>query len=945
MTVTSSLSSSGDARAGVVREQAIDLDRRIQCGFERCTDSFPNEIGFRVHLIRKHDFQAKQGSAHPQQTAVNQNASYKCSIESCSEKFYATNLLLKHLKAHINSGQTVGCPFRPCDKKYSVLSSFTGHLSRNHRSESVGEPEVPLQNFSTVGHDEFEFEDLSDPSTPNEDSTVPENFADLYLNNLAQFFLKLETKFMVPASTVQYIVSEMTNIDQLGTDIVLKEIRDNLINLGLDNEKVNKIVSQLSNPYPQASSKLAADYLRKKFFHKLPGYVPAKEIILDVGDSGKKRVFHYIPVDSSLKAFLSDKSIASVLLDDLQTKAKLVFQDFYNGSVFQKNQFFKENPDALVIILYQDEFEVVCPIGSAKNKYKILAVYYSLGNLPPHLHSNPKNIQLVALCRKKYFNPDKVFGIIVNDLIKLEKEGVEVSLNVFKKVGVAFIAGDNLGSHSLGGFLENFSRSTYFCRYCLIQRKDFNNIFNQTVNVRDDWEENSEEMENEVADTGDSSDEGEVSLGSESEDNSSGDSETESEDSSDEESVESSLVYLQKSHPKRTEESYNNAVRKLQSGSKKSYEGIKCDPLFNKLEAFHVCSPGLGPCLGHDLNEGVVAHDLALFTKYFVKTKKWFTYSNLKTRIETFQYSSMDLRDKPVAPCEDAKRVVGGAWQVWTLLRLYPLIIGDKIKDVADPAWRAILKLIEIMEMVTAPSIHFTYVAHLQLVIDEYLSLRVSSLPDQKLRPKHHYLTHYPKLITELGNLMKCWTLRFESKHSFFKKIMRVLKNFKNVTYSLAEKHQLYQTLLRQTEDYKNFLPSEKNILNIDLFSFDVQTAIYKENLIGDIYECSSFTYKGNTYKKGNVVVINQEAYNINVSMGRIVLLLVDDNGPYLAVEVRSTEYVASMRYFELKECLKYQCISPDKLLSAEPLHVYTQNSRLCVKLKYGLVSEEMHSS
>ncbi|XP_024908468.1 uncharacterized protein LOC112486333 [Cynoglossus semilaevis] len=35
------------------------------------------------------------------------------------------------------------------------------------------------------------------------------------------------------------------------------------------------------------------------------------------------------------------------------------------------------------------------------------------------------------------------------------------------------IAGDNLGSHTLGGFTENFSSSEYFCRYCLISRTAF----------------------------------------------------------------------------------------------------------------------------------------------------------------------------------------------------------------------------------------------------------------------------------------------------------------------------------------------------------------------------------------------------------------------------------------------------------------------------------------
>lgn len=38
------------------------------------------------------------------------------------------------------------------------------------------------------------------------------------------------------------------------------------------------------------------------------------------------------------------------------------------------------------------------------------------------------------------------------------------------------IAGDNLGSHCIGGFTENFSQSSYFCRYCLITRNEFQSV-------------------------------------------------------------------------------------------------------------------------------------------------------------------------------------------------------------------------------------------------------------------------------------------------------------------------------------------------------------------------------------------------------------------------------------------------------------------------------------
>lgn len=48
-------------------------------------------------------------------------------------------------------------------------------------------------------------------------------------------------------------------------------------------------------------------------------------------------------------------------------------------------------------------------------------------------------------------------------------------------------------------------------------------------------------------------------------------------------------------------------------------KGIYCDSIFNTLKYVHVCQPGLPPCIGHDLFEGVVAYDLAIYLRCFIK--------------------------------------------------------------------------------------------------------------------------------------------------------------------------------------------------------------------------------------------------------------------------------------------------------------------------------------
>lgn len=63
---------------------------------------------------------------------------------------------------------------------------------------------------------------------------------------------------------------------------------------------------------------------------------------------------------------------------------------------------------------------------------------------------------------------------------------------------------------------------------------------------------------------------------------------------------------------------------------------------------------------------------------------------------------------------------------------------------------------------------------------------------DHVLKPKHHYLNHYPELIAHFGPLIRLRTLRFESKHGYFKQCARKLHNFKN----LCGTHQLLQSFL-----------------------------------------------------------------------------------------------------------------------------------------------------
>ncbi|KAK0149312.1 hypothetical protein N1851_009968 [Merluccius polli] len=91
-------------------------------------------------------------------------------------------------------------------------------------------------------------------------------------------------------------------------------------------------------------------------------------------------------------------------------------------------------------------------------------------------------------------------------------------------------------------------------------------------------------------------------------------------------------------------------------------DGIKFDSCFNSLKSFHVCS-GLPPCLGHDLFEGVVANDLALYIEHLVKVEKEFTYDQINRAISQTKLLGSDSHNKPCELKEKAKKLSGSATQ------------------------------------------------------------------------------------------------------------------------------------------------------------------------------------------------------------------------------------------------------------------------------------------
>ena len=245
---------------------------------------------------------------------------------------------------------------------------------------------------------------------------------------------------------------------------------------------------------------------------------------------------------------------------------------------------------------------------------------------------------------------------------------------------------------------------------------------------------------------------------------------------------------------KRNANNYNAALSILSgNNSLKSVDGIKFNSVFNSLKYFHVADSGLPPCLAHDIFEGLGSNDVALIIKHLTTVKQWFHIDELNHRLSTLHYLGSDATSKPCLVAVSGEKLGGQAIQNWNFIRLLPIIMHDRICNTDDPYWHMFLLLRDIIELLCAPTITEADIAYLSTLIDEYLEERKQNFPDDRMKPKHHYFKHYPRLILEFGPLIRVWTLRFESKHSYLKQCIKHSQNFINICKTLAEKHQLLQ--------------------------------------------------------------------------------------------------------------------------------------------------------
>lgn len=505
-------------------------------------------------------------------------------------------------------------------------------------------------------------------------------------------------------------------------------------------------------------------------------------------------------------------------------------------------------------------------------------MYWVLADIPTELRSQLTSIQLALLCKAsdvKTFGYETVLEPLLKDLITLERDGIFCSqLGRYIRGTVFCVCADNLGAHSLSGLVESFS-GHYICRFCLGDHSDF-----QQKEVRSG------------------------------------------------------------AFPPRTKENYDLHVQTIKENSSSvHFCGVKkgC-PLTGKLKYFHFVT-GYPPDLLHDLFEGIIPLELALCLHVFIR-KRYFSLTELNNFITEFPYKWTDKTDRPqIIPLNFSTRksIGGNAHENWTLLRLLPFIIGEKIPK-NDEAWQVLMTLKDITELVVSPSHREESICYLDTLISEHRNRLLEVFPEQKLTPKHHFLEHYPDLIRGFGPLVCLWTMRFEGKHSFFKKVVKHTNSFRNVLLSLASKHQMMMAYYSDGNALKpSVCVTKVSSLPLELLDVEIQQCL-KELYPTQAYVnlTNSLTHHGTKYASG--MVLPHGSTCGLPDFVEILQIVVLSNEFLFIVKLLNSWYDEHFRAFILDPSGKMTLIHPRVLGDTYPLTPYRVEGKQMVSIKRHIV-------
>ena len=653
----------------------------------------------------------------------------------CSVKTVNVRSLIRHIGIRHSHERdfSIICGIDGCRKFYRIFTTFKQHVYRNHR-HVILQQTIAASECMNEHADDIDDVALPTPESSLVDITTSTVSESDVVKSFGLFCLKLKEKHGVTDTVVSTVVNDMCDLMKQSCETYQQQIMAELNKSNVDVESNASLMSLLTDAPSTVTAFetiFGTSKNRLRFYTAhLPLILP-QEISLGTDVRGKNDTFAYIPVLEVLKAWLSHTCLNSIVMNANRQPSNSMLCDAFDGSLGSTCDAFSV-VNCLQLLLYFDDFEVANPLGSKRGKYKLFAVYFTILNIPLKYRSKLENMQLVLLAKSKHvekYGLDVIFAPLINDLKVLQPPGINVCIS---------------------GVQHHFSaRLALVCADNLAANKvaGFTQNFSRGRICRFCMATREE----------------------------------------------ISSLHLESMCRLRTAETHQqhiNAV--LGDKSLSSVYGVTSACPFSGLSGFDVTST-FTPDVMHDVLEGVVPLTVKHILRSVISSGS-VSVEDINSRIRSLpvKYGKELYLPQPLtsAAIKGDSTLSGNASEKWCLLRILPFLVNDERSGIV---WETYECLREVADIVLARRVPQAVIGFLAVCISSFLQNFLSAFPEDAMTPKMHFLVHYPRYIQLIGPLIGVWTMRFEGKHFPLKRTAQKIRNWTNVSMSLATSHQLMQ--------------------------------------------------------------------------------------------------------------------------------------------------------
>lgn len=770
-----------------------------------------------------------------------------CMITSCTSAFEEADSYLLHLKNHhqVPVVYRYVCTVPGCRQVFTSYHPFRKHV-RGHGSSGQLISSSALQEAEKKRHADPVF--LSDDAPPARRLTIDDScderveLGDNHVQQIEsmqssalQLTLGLHMKNNITRKDVQNVQNDVAQM--------LHGIADNLetFNVVHQNAQDEFMFKQYINKIKNVFAPINTDYkffdhLKKMDKLVLPQVVTIQDdestalelMSFDDSVEEKQNFLVMMPIKYQLKSFLEcNEALKLILSNTTKLENDTLITNFVNGTNWKKIRQKYATEILVPISLYADEFEINDAQGSHNNRHSVCGIYYNFLTLPNEFSSKLKNIFVAGMLKKqdiKEHDINKLMHSLICVFKELEEDGIDFNIDGEEKnikFVLCLLTGDNLGIHTMLSLSSGFN-ATFYCRFC---RRPKNLLKKDTIEHADCL---------------------------------------------------------------RRQADYDEDVRT----NSLSETGIAANSIFNTLPSFHVVQNRSVDAM-HDLfSSGICKYGLTMVLNQCIYVKQYFTLKQLnenrreigKTSFndelrrmpDATEYFNSRLKQKSVS-----LRMSSSEMQIFT--HYFPLIVGKYVPS-EDLVWKFCTIMIRLVELCLKASFSKEDLAQLRQLIERHHTLYLELFNDD-LKPKHHFLTHYPTVIEDSGPVYKMMCFRNEAKHRGFKQHAHIMPSRKNICYTLCIKASLQFTYNFINE---TFLENDSN----DTFQMsDIRLRKYYSELIRplqlnldfEVMLSNSVNYKGTVYRTGNFMTIFKN--NITLLYEILEIMLFEDS-LYLIVQM-----------------------------------------------------------